>query len=954
MFTEPTAPGPTRLRVPLLALVPVFFLSGASGLLFETLWFYQAGLALGNSTWAVAVVLSAFMGGLALGNLGAMLRWSRPSNPVRTYAVLEGIIALAGPLLVLLLPGVGRVVAPLLGPWVDMPGLLNPIRFLAAFALLLVPSAAMGYTLPVLTEALAAELPDFRKALGRLYGWNTLGAMAGALAGEAFCIKHLGILGTALGAALLNLLAAGMALYISRSWTDRSAAPTVAWRGLFPRDMVPWWCAAALSGAALLGLEAIWMRFLSLFVRATSLAFTTMLALVLSGIALGGLFASRLPERLAWIQRKVSLVPFLAGAGCALSYALFPLYHRAFEAREVYRFMDVAIIAAPLMLPVSFLSGAFFTLAGSGFRDHYPSSQAASGALTLFNTFGAALGAPLVSFLAIPHLGMERSFFLLALVYGVIALLWWWKANEGAGVLALGAGLWLLPLAFFPFGSMASRHLPLAVARWAPSAETRIVSVKEGLNETVVHLESRMFGQRTALRMITNSFSMSGNNTAGRRYMKAFVYLPMAFHPDPRKALLICYGVGQTAKAFTDFPQLENIDVVDISRDILELSGLAYPDSSEHPLRDPRVRVHVEDGRFFLQATRERYDIISGEPPPPMVPGVASLYSRQYFQLLHGRLREGGMATYWLPINQMGEPVACGIIKAFADVFPDCYLWHGSQNDLILVGIRGQASAPSEAQFTRAWQNPRVLTELASLGFETPAQFLSGFIGDGTYLRDLTRNTPPLVDDFPKRIVGEPQKDAPLFLNWFDPEACRDRFLASATMKRLVPGDWFARSLPHFDLQPLLVSMGHSNRTGDFPYFPPLLPLLTKSQLRTPVMWAFGSNEDIQRALQKASPAQRESPEGRFHTGIRQLSERDVQGAFDNLKAASRDPKFRRVSVATCAFILCLTGQQKEAEGYLSRQAEFKEVRAIPPEFWGWLEGSFHFRVPPQLREPTS
>ncbi|MFN7958483.1 MAG: hypothetical protein U0P46_09205 [Holophagaceae bacterium] len=954
MFMESTAPDLTKPRLTLLALIPVFFLSGASGLLFETLWLYQAGLALGNSTWAVAVVLSAFMGGLALGNLGAMLRWTRPSNPVRTYALLEGIIALSGPLLVLLLPGVGRVVAPLLGPWVDVPGFLNPIRFLAAFVLLLVPSAAMGYTLPVLTEALTAELPDFRKALGRLYGWNTLGAVAGALVGEVFCIKHLGILGTALGAALLNLLAAGLALYISRSWEARSMAPAVAWRGLFPQGMVPWWCAVALGGAALLGLEAIWMRFLSLFVRVTSLAFTTMLALVLSGIALGGLFASRLPARMAWVHRKVSLIPFLAGAACALSYTLFPLYHRAFEAREIYRFVDVAILATPLMLPVSFLSGAFFTLAGSGFRDHYPSSQAATGALTLFNTFGAALGAPLITFLAIPHLGMERSLFLLALVYGIIALLWWWRANEGPIALALGAGLWLLSLAFFPFGSMTSRHLPLAVARWAPSAETRIVSVKEGINETVVHLESRVFGQRAAVRMITNSFSMSGNNIAGRRYMKAFVYWPMAFHPDPRKALLICYGVGQTAKAFTDFPQLETIDVVDISRDILQLSDLVYPDPKEHPLKDRRVRVHVEDGRFFLQATPERYDIISGEPPPPMVPGVASLYSRQYFQLLHDRLREGGMATYWLPINQMGEPVACSIIKAFADVFPDCYLWHGSQNDLVLVGIRGQSSTPSMAQFTRAWQDPKVLTELANLGFETPAQFLSGFIGDGPYLRDLTRNSPPLVDDFPKRIVGEPQKDAPLFLNWFDPVACRERFLASESMKRLVPGDWFERSLSHFDLQPLLVSMGHSNRTGDFPYFPPLLPLLTKSQLRTPIMWALGSNEDIQRALQAAPPALQESPEGRFHTGIRQLSERNVQGAFDNLKAASRDPKFRRVSVATCAFILCLTGQQGEAEGYLSRQADFKEVRSIPPEFWGWLEGSFRLRVPPRLKEPTS
>ncbi len=516
-------------------------------------------------------------------------------------------------------------------------------------------------------------------------------------------------------------------------------------------------------------------------------------------------------------------------------------------------------------------------------------------------------------------------------------------------MLALGASLWLLPLAFFPFGTMASRHIPMAVARWAPSSETRIVNVREGLNETVVHLESRMFGQRTGMRMITNSFSMSGNDIAARRYMKSFVYWPMAFHPDPKKALLICYGVGQTAKAFTDLPQFESIDVVDISKNILELSGLVYPDLREQPLKDPRVRVHVEDGRFFLQATRERYDIISGEPPPPVVPGVSSLYSKQYFQLLYERLREGGMATYWLPIDQLGEPVACSIIKAFSEVFPECYLWHGSHYDLVLVGVRGQTRAPTEEQFTSAWKDPKLFPELARLGFETPAQLLSGFIGDGAYLRGLTRDVLPLIDDYPKRIVGEPQVEAPIFVNWFDPDACRERFLASTSLNKRVPGAWLAWSAPYFDFQPLLVSIGLSDRRDHFPNFPPLIPLMTKTQLRTPVLWALGSNGDTQHALEAASPNQQETAEAKFHTGARQFSERNLQGAFDNLKAASKEPKFRRVSVATCAFILCLTGQQQEAEVYLSRQAAFKEVQTTPAEYWKWLERTFHIRVPPPL-----
>ena len=932
-----------------MPLTMVFLLSGCSGLLFETLWFYQAGLALGNSSGAIAVVLSAFMGGLALGNLLAMIRWNTASNPVKIYALLEGIIGISGLLLVLVLPGIGRALSPLLGPVMDHAALVNAIRFLTAFTLLLLPSAAMGYTLPVLTAALTTQGLEFRTTLGRLYGWNTLGAVIGALTAELFFIKHLGITGSAIAASGMNLLASLLGWVISRSWQVSPSEPRLSLRNLLRLDLVPWSLSVAMAGMALLGLEVVWVRFLTLFVRFTSLAFTTMLALVLTGIALGGLAASFLPSRLAWLLRRTSLLPFLAGACCVLSYALFPVYHRAFGTREVFRFIDILAISAPLMLPVSFLSGAFFTLAGSAFRERHPSAQSASGALTLFNTAGAALGAPLASFVLVPRLGMEGAFFVLATLYGLVALLWWWKAQEGPRSLTLGAGLWLLALGCFPFGVMASRHIPLAVARWAPSSNYRILSVREGVTETVVHLESRMFGQPLALRMVTNSYSMSGNNPASRRYMKSFVYWPMLFHPKPTKALLICYGVGQTAKALTDLTELENIDVVDISRDILELSDLAYPDARQHPLKDPRVRVHVEDGRFFLQSTRERYDIITGEPPPPVVPGVASLYSREYFQLLHDRLREGGMATYWLPVDQLGEKVACSILRSFSEVFGECYLWQGSKYDLVMVGIRGLTPPVGEGHFTQAWRSPIIAPELARLGFESPAQFLSGYIGDGEYIRGITKASAALTDNFPKRIIGEVQGEAPLFQSWFNPKLSRERFLASDSIRRRVPGEWVKWSEPFFDLQPLLTSMGQAGRMGSFPYYLPLPLLLAQTRLRTPILWTLGSDGDIQSLLDRLPLEKRGTAEAQFHLGIRQLSERNLQGAFTCFQAASREPSFRRDSVATCLLILCTAGQRKDAERFLEKQQAFTEVRAIPFEYLEWLNRTYAMSIPTSL-----
>ena len=134
-----------------VVLCAIFFISGASALIFEALWFHQAGLAFGNSVWASSLVLSGFMGGLALGSATAVWRGDRLGPPVRAYAVLEVVIAISGVSLVFLLPSLGAVTNPLLEIFISQPWVLNPLRLFFAFAFLLIPSTAMGLTLPLLT-----------------------------------------------------------------------------------------------------------------------------------------------------------------------------------------------------------------------------------------------------------------------------------------------------------------------------------------------------------------------------------------------------------------------------------------------------------------------------------------------------------------------------------------------------------------------------------------------------------------------------------------------------------------------------------------------------------------------------------------------------------------------------------------------------------------------------------
>jgi spermidine synthase len=147
--------------------------------------------------------------------------------------------------------------------------------------------------------------------------------------------------------------------------------------------------------------------------------------------------------------------------------------------------------------------------------------------------------------------------------------------------------------------------------------DARIVAAREGIVETAFYLRNDLLGEPWFYRLATNSYSMSATSADAQRYMRLVAYLPAALHPRIESALVICFGVGSTASAVTDLPDVRRIDVVDVSRDILELSDIAFPDPQRHPLRDSRVTVHVEDGRFYLQQTARRYDLITGEPPPP-------------------------------------------------------------------------------------------------------------------------------------------------------------------------------------------------------------------------------------------------------------------------------------------------------------------------------------------------
>lgn len=920
-------PAPPGGRV-LILLFGIFFLSGASALIFETLWFSLAGLALGNAVWSSTIVLGAFMGGIAAGNYLAARHGHRLRRPLRFYGLLELSVGILGFGLVLLYPPLNTLLVPLFQPVLDRPLALNALRLGISFTMLVVPAVAMGATLPVMIRCLGSRPEAFGRSLGLLYGCNTLGALVGVAAAEFLLIETLGIRGTALAAAGMNLFACLAAVGISRGLESpasarpaapHEAAPTARLDARSGRILL----AAFISGGLLLALEVVWFRFMQLFVFGSTMNFAIMLGVVLAGIGVGGLAGAAI-LRIKDGDLAVPLAASLSGALVIGCYTVFT--SPAFGFAPGYGGGALVSLwrGVRLMLPVSLLSGVVFTLLGHRLRRLVEPDSRAAGMLTLANTTGAMFGALLGGLALLPGLGVERSFLALGLGYGVVALLAYagelrnrrllLGSSSVAGLLLLGC------LVFFPHGLMEARVVPAVLKEHAPY---KLVAAREGLTETVLYTVAEQWGEPLSYRLITNGNAMSGTGWWSKRYMKLYVYLPVALHPNPRKALLISYGVGSTAKALTDTAALERIDVVDISRDILEMSSIVFPEPGQFPLGDPRVRVHVEDGRFYLQTTPESYDIITGEPPPPQAAGMANLYSREYFALGRERLNPGGILTYWLPVEQMPLASVRAVVTGFCEVFPECSLWTGSGTNGMLVGVKEGGSRVTAREFRRQWDDPVVAPEMRALGIEEPGQLGALFMDDGPGLGRAFSGQPPLTDDFPYRLWPKLHAgglDA-VYEQLMEPVAARARFLSSAQIRRLWPAEAILESVPYFEQR--LIADTFLNVTQRRPlgfFLEAFHRLVTTTGLRTLPLWTLALDMDRERIVRAAAAKGVENELVRVAMADLALASRDwAQASERYLAALERYPNQKFHVHARAVYALLMAGRAPEARDLYER-----------------------------------
>ena len=497
---------------------------------------------------------------------------------------------------------------------------------------------------------------------------------------------------------------------------------------------------------------------------------------------------------------------------------------------------------------------------------------------------------------------------------------------------------------------MGHRLLPRTISRWvdlhAPGLE--VLTAREGLTETAVLLRQSRWGTPVSYRLVTNAISMSGLDSFGGRYMKAFVYLPVAVHPRPRRALLVSYGVGSTARALADTASLDRIDVVDVSRNIIEATRAVFPEAGSHPLDDPRVRLHIEDGRFFLLTRPGPYDIVTAEPPPPNNAGIASLYSREYFALVRSRLAEGGVASYWLPAYQLRLADSKAIVAAFCSAFADCTLWSGSGAEWILLGTRDARPATEEA-FARQWRDPRVRPSLVAFGFDRPEHLGATFIAGTDDLARWTAGVPALDDDHPHRVSpAMVAADVEAYLRFADLGLSRERFGRSDFVRRVWPEGLRQRTLDTF------AALGPVLAAGWVPYGvrPPglgeLHDLLAGTPARAGVQWIMGSDAFEEKAARAAQARGVLDPETDEVLGIAAMADRDYPEAERLLARAQAHARRTGRLVAWRVLARCRSGDGEGAAA-LAASDEARPARDEP----GFARMAAACGLPPPATPPA-
>lgn len=731
-------PAPRTIATWLAAL-----LSGGAALAYEIAWSRALVVPLGNSTDASALVLAAFMIGIGAGALLAGRIAERASHPLRVYAVAEvllGLYALAAPSLLGSLSNVG----------------VAGLRGVGALVLIAIPCLAMGASLPLLVRALTRPGTSLDVQVGLAYGANTAGAAIGAICTGFWGLAAHGTARWSAMAAIASFAAAGIAWIASeKREPETTSPPEPAGRAMQRLALI----GTFTIGFVVLACEVLWARLLTFVFGHDTYAFATLLATVLVGLSMGGLLHRMVARRnqrslfaiLLAGYSLVTLVSFWVATVLVIRFGRDPFDLQASGTfatsirLELYR--ELAFTPILLLVP-SILAGMAFPAACATYASGSRDAGRSVGVIALVNGLGAACGAAVAALGIVSLLGIQPALLtLMALPCIAAAALLIQRLTLRNTAIALATAL---PAVFVALFMPAELPRSMLLASVGPRHQV-LLHYEEARTGTVSVIRNEINGER---QLLMNAVNEVTTRLVHNQSFKVLGHLAPLLHPNPKRGVMICLGAGLSAGAALTHP-LDRLDVIDLSSAVARGARYFHVENNG-VLDDPRLRLHIDDGRQFLLNTGERYDIAIVDSTHPKAVDSWILYTREFYELVRDRLAEGGVMVQWLPLHGLSEREFKIIVATFRSAFPEMTLWanvgfetYGQVGYAKLVGIRGRPLSIDVAALDRRLDGTKVGADLAGYGMKGSSEILDLFVAGPEAIATWTRDLPVQTDDHP-------------------------------------------------------------------------------------------------------------------------------------------------------------------------------------------------------------
>ncbi len=750
---------PNRIFLFHIGIYISFFLSGLTSLLFEVIWSYQFVTVFGNSSYAISIVLCAYMMGIGLGGLLGGRLADRLTQRTFAFAVVQAVIAFCALAIPSMLDWM-RLLVPTLSVLSPHSLLISTIaRFGLSFAILVVPCLLMGATLPLLVRAVTDSDKTIGSRIGLLYCVNTLGAALGCLAGGFWLTSTLGLRGTSFLAVIINFVIAFLALALSMYKVPVPAAVPGA-QTQMPRDYHEPRVSSSLllaigflNGLAALACEVFWIRYMSFMVNSTYV-FPTVLCIYLLGAGLGSLFYGLLAERIRLPAQMLGIVELLMAifVPAAFITSAFVFINGSPPTPDQKGIALLAVFVPTVLMGFAF--PLLCTVYGRGLQ----TLGSRTGLLFAVNTIGTILGSLLPMFVFIPFLGIQLSLLLVSVLYGAIGLvlLAFTCLKNRLSMLTVAlpaAGVYAVALFLF-FAVVPSdlcRQVFLATD-FDLAKHTDILFYREGRTGTAVVTRDRINDCRT---VYINGVSEVPLLYPHLLCFKMIGDLAPMLHPAPDDVLMICFGGGVAAGAASVLPDVKSLTIVDLEQSVVKAASLLSHENN-NLLQNPKAHVVIDDGRNYIMTSQRKWPVIVSDSTHPKSGDSWVLYTQEFYRQVRDHLTDDGVFVEWVPIHGLSLDEFKIITRTFQSVFPHASLWvvHGFDEQAKLGSYVLFAATPQSLKIDVAKLRARLSAEpvrrdLEPYGLHTPAGFLDSFLCAEDSLRRWTGPGPVNTDDLP-------------------------------------------------------------------------------------------------------------------------------------------------------------------------------------------------------------